>query len=247
MQENRKKTGVRSIDRFGTDVMPAIRLGQPVFFMNIPFEIEERQILREMRIPKKSSLAELGEPAMERAIRTAIEEGYRMVEGKGVYRTLSITGTDHQLVRTKETETLFVGEKMVKLLKNCDYATLIVATIGPQIENEVDRLTGPEPAHAYFLERVGAWMADYMGIWVDKMLEREIIRAGYSRTYRFGVGYGDWPLSSQTEVMKLTRADQIGISLNEAFIMLPRLSVSAVIGWQKGGARQNTQEAETEN
>ncbi len=231
---------------FGTRGMPAIRLGNPVCFKNIPFEIEERQILREMRIPKKSSLAELGEPAMEKAIHTAIEEGYRMVEGKGVYRTLSITGIDTKLVRTRETETLFVGEKMVKLLRNCDYATLIVATIGPKIENEVDRLSGPEPAHAYFLERVGAWMADYMGIWVDKMLEREIIRAGYSRTYRFGVGYGDWPLSSQKEVMELTRADLIGLSLNEAFIMLPRLSVSAVIGWQRAGTGQTTNEAETE-
>jgi len=230
----------------GTDCMPAIRLGHPVFFKNIPFEIEERQILREMRIPKKASLAELGEPAMEKAIRTAIEEGYRMIEGKGVYRTLEITGVEDRLVRTRETGTLFVGEKMVKLLKNCDYASLIVATIGPTIENEVDRLTGPEPAHAYFLERVGAWMADYMGIWVDKMLEREIIRAGYSRTYRFGVGYGDWPLSSQVEVMALTRADQIGLSLNEAFIMLPRLSVSAVIGWQRAGAGQTTTEPETE-
>lgn len=216
--------------------MPAIRLGHPVFFMNIPFEIEERQILREMRIPKKSSLAELGEPAMEKAIRTSIDEGYRMIEGKGVYRTLEITGIEDKLVKTRETQTLFTGEKMVKLLKNCDYATLIVATIGPNIEEEVDRLSGPEPAHAYFLERVGAWMADYMGIWLDKMLEREIIRAGYARTYRFGVGYGDWPLSSQTEVMELTRASQIGLSLNESYIMLPRLSVSAVIGWQKGGA-----------
>ncbi len=227
--------------------MPAIRLGHPIFFYNIPFQIEERQILREMRIPKKASLAELGEPAMEKAISTAIEEGYRMIEGKGVYRTLEITGMEERKVLAKETSTLFQGEKMVKLLKHCDYASLIVATIGPKIENEVDRLTGPEPAHAYFLERVGAWMADYMGIWLDRMLEREIVRAGYQRTYRFGVGYGDWPLSSQTEVMALTEAHQIGISLNEAYIMIPRLSVSAVIGWQRPGTEQKSNpEAETD-
>lgn len=215
--------------------MPAIRLGHPLFFHNIPFEIEERQILREMRIPKKSSLSELNEPAMERAIGQAIEEGYRMIEGQGVYRTLAITKVEENRVLTRESETLFVGQKMVKLLRHCDYASLIVATIGPKIETEVDRLSGPEPAHAYFLERVGAWMADYMGIWLDRMLEREIVRAGYQRTYRFGVGYGDWPLSSQTEVMALTEARKIGIALNEAYIMIPRLSISAVIGWQKPG------------
>ena len=215
--------------------MPAIRLGHPVFFHNIPFEIEERQILREMRIPKKSRLSDLGEPAMEKAIGQAIEEGYRMIEGQGVYRTLTITGIEEARVLTRESPTLFVGQKMVKLLKHCDYATLIVATIGPRIETEVDRLSGPEPAHAYFLERVGAWMADYMGIWLDRILEREIVRAGYQRTFRFGVGYGDWPLSSQTEVMALTEAHKIGITLNDAYIMIPRLSVSAVIGWQRPG------------
>ncbi len=68
--------------------MPAIRLGHPVFFHNIPLKIEERQILREMRIPRKASLADLGEGAMEKAIGTAPKEGYRMPEGKGVYRTL---------------------------------------------------------------------------------------------------------------------------------------------------------------
>ena len=215
--------------------MPAIRLGHPVFFHNIPFEIEERQILREMRIPKKSRLADLGEPPMEKAIGQAIEEGYRMIEGQGVYRTLTLTGIEEDRVLARESASLFVGQKMVKLLRHCDYATLIVATIGPRIETEVDRLSGPEPAHAYFLERVGAWMADYMGIWLDRILEREIVRAGYQRTFRFGVGYGDWPLSSQTEVMALTEAGKIGVTLNEAFIMIPRLSVSAVIGWQKPG------------
>jgi len=228
--------------------MPAIRLDHPLFFHNIPFEIEERQILREMRIPKKASLAELNEPAMERAIGQAIEEGYRMIEGQGVYRTLTITEIGEDRVLTRESETLFVGQKMVKLLRHCDYASLIVATIGPKIETEVDRLSGPEPAHAYFLERVGAWMADYMGIWLDRMLEREIVRAGYQRTYRFGVGYGDWPLSSQTEVMALTEAHKIGIALNEAFIMIPRLSISAVIGWQKPGTGpQSTPDPESDS
>jgi hypothetical protein len=91
--------------------MPAIRLGHPVFFHNIPFEIEERQILREMRIPKKSRLADLGEPAMEKAIGQAIEEGYRMIEGQGVYRTLTITGIEEERVLTRESSTLLWGRR----------------------------------------------------------------------------------------------------------------------------------------
>ena len=213
--------------------MPSMRLGAPVFFNNIPFQIEERQILREMRIPKKSFLKDLDEPGLAAQIKKAIDEGYRLIHGMGVFRTLSLTGVEEKKVLARETNTLFVGEKMVKLLKNCDYATLLVATIGPQVEDRVDELAASEPAYSYFLERVGAWMADYMGIIIDHAIEKEITRFGYKKTFRFGVGYGDWPLSTQTEVMELTQASKIGISLNESFIMSPRLSVSAVIGWER--------------
>jgi hypothetical protein len=213
--------------------MPSMRLGTPVFFNNIPFEIEERQILREMRIPRKSFLRELDEPALAAQIKRAIDEGYRLIQGKGVFRTLTITGFKDDRVTTKETDTLFVGEKMLKLLRYCDYATLIVATIGPQIEDRVDALASEEPAYSFFLERVGAWMADYMGICLDRAVEKEIHRFGYGRTFRFGVGYGDWPLSSQKEVMALTQAHKINIGLTESYIMIPRLSVSAVIGWER--------------
>ncbi len=225
-----------------------MRLGAPIFFTNIPFQIEERQILREMRIPRKSFLKELDEPALAAQIKKAIDEGYRLIQGKGVFRTLVITGREEKKVLTRETDTLFVGEKMVKLLRNCDYATLLVATIGPQVENRVDELAPSEPAYSYFLERVGAWMADYMGILIDHTIEKEILRFGYQKTFRFGVGYGDWPLSTQTEVMQLTQADKIGISLNESFIMSPRLSVSAVIGWErKTEGQKQAQEPESEN
>ncbi|MCL4460968.1 MAG: hypothetical protein M1297_04530 [Nitrospirae bacterium] len=213
--------------------MPSMRIGSPVFFNNIPFEIEERQILREMRIPRKSFLKELDEPGLANQIRKAIDEGYRLIRGKGVYRTLALTGQEDQKVLTRESSTLFVGEKMVKLLRYCDYASLLVATIGPDLETRVDQLAADEPAYAFFLERVGAWMADYMGILVDRAIEKEAKRFGYGRTFRFGVGYGDWPLSRQAEVMELTQAQRIGVSLTESFIMIPRLSVSAVIGWER--------------
>jgi hypothetical protein len=213
--------------------MPTMRIGTPFFFHNIPFEIEERQILREMRIPRKSFLKELDEPALAAQIKKAIDEGYRLIQGKGVFRTLTITGIKDNCVTTKETETLFVGEKMQKLLRYCDFATLIAATIGPQLEDRVDALAAEEPAYSFFLERVGAWMADYMGIYLDRAVEKEINRFGYGRTFRFGVGYGDWPLSSQKEVMALTEAHKINIKLTDSFIMIPRLSVSAVIGWER--------------
>jgi cobalamin-dependent methionine synthase I len=49
---------------------------------------------------------------------------------------------------------------------------------------------------------------------------------------RFSPGYGDWTLDNQPQVLQLAEAERIGITLTESNIMIPRKSVSAVIGWK---------------
>ena len=208
-------------------------LHRPVFLYNIPFTIEERRVLQELRVPRVQSLKDLPEPHIARYIKRAIDEAYGLIQGKACYRTVMIKAVLEDRVLTPESETLFQGKNMVRLLRNCDYATLLVCTIGPEIEARIEALKDEEPADAYYLERVGAWMADYMADQVDRIIETEIRKHGYQRTFRYGVGYGDWRLPVQAEIMELTQAHRIGVSLNEAYIMIPRFSVSAVIGWER--------------
>ena len=50
---------------------------------------------------------------------------------------------------------------------------------------------------------------------------------------RYSPGYGDWDLPVQREVLELVEAKSIGLSLTETFILQPRKSVTAVIGWER--------------
>jgi cobalamin-dependent methionine synthase I len=127
---------------------------------------------------------------------------------------------------------------MVKLLKKCDYATLLVCTMGPGFEKKIDEIKETEPAEAFYLDRIGAWMADYFADPVERLIETEINKNGYQKTFRFGVGYGDWKLPVQEEVLKITEAYKIGVTHNEAYIMDPRFSVSALIGWERKAGQQ---------
>ena len=61
----------------------------------------------------------------------------------------------------------------------------------------------------------------------------KIKKAGYERTMRFSPGYGAWPLQAQEILLPLCEADKIGIKLTDTDIMIPRKSVSAVIGWRR--------------
>jgi len=201
---------------------------------NLPFTIDHVRVLREMKIPRVTSLDQLEEKPLAETIKRAIDRAYSLIHGKGVFRTFRLDGVDGDTVRGEHTGGLFRGTHMVKLLGECDYATLLACTIGPELENEAQRLQeSGEITDAYALDAVGGWMADYMADRVDERVEREIKRAGYGRTMRFSPGYGDWALDSQPEVLRLAEAERIGIALTGTNIMIPRKSVSAVIGWKR--------------
>ncbi|MFQ5700337.1 MAG: hypothetical protein ACE5HU_00650 [Acidobacteriota bacterium] len=207
--------------------------GQPVVIRNLPVRIEEKRVLRELRIPRLEHIRELKEEAVGRSIKKAIDRAYGLIQGQGCYRTFRIlqVGADH--VTIDASDRIFRGHNAVKLLAGCDYATLLATTIGPALEKRIEELQGTEVADAYFLDVVGSWMADYMADRVDAMIQSEIRRNGYNRTMRYSPGYGDWDLSVQPDLLSLVGADVIGLSCTETFILQPRKSVTAVIGWER--------------
>ena len=200
---------------------------------NISFDIEPVRILREMRIPKLSKLSELKEKPLADAIKLAIDRGYTLIQGKGVYKTYQLTNAKDGYPTGPALDDLFSSDKIAKILSDCDYVTLLVSTIGPALETEVEKLQDKgDLTGAYALEMVGGWMADYMADRIDDMIVPKITKAGYERTMRFSPGYGEWPLKTQEKLLPLAEADKIGVTLTDTDIMIPRKSVSAVIGWR---------------
>lgn len=209
--------------------------GRLVVLNSIPFAIEEKRVLRELRIPRLQMVRELPEEGLAKAIKEAIDAAYTLIHGRGCYRTFRITGRSGDRVHIAGSETLLSGSNMVRLLERCEQATLMAATIGPQLEERIDDIKGSRVADAYYLDVVGGWMADYMADRVDAIIQSEIRRAGFGRTMRYSPGYGDWDLTSQGELLRLLETDSIGVTCTESFILQPRKSVTAVIGWERQG------------
>ncbi len=208
-------------------------LNKEIVISNIPFAISEKNVLRELRIPILKKLQELPEKHLADYIKKAIDTAYTLIQGKGIYRTFPVEKVLEDRVIVPDSDSLFIGKNMVKLLKNCPFVTVMAGTIGAGLEDKVEMLKASNPSDAYYLEVVGGWMADYMAEQLDKRIEPEIRKSGYGRTMRYSPGYGDWDLTCQGEMVRMTQAHRIGISLTESFIMIPRKSVTAAIGWEK--------------
>ncbi|MEE8483172.1 MAG: vitamin B12 dependent-methionine synthase activation domain-containing protein [Nitrospinota bacterium] len=210
-------------------------LHRHIVMRNIPFEIEEVRVLRELRIPKIKSLSELPEKEIAKNIKKAIDLGYALIEAKAVYRTFKLVKPEGEPPGIEESPGLFFGKKIAKDLGACDWVTLLLATIGPALPDRADELKNDEASDSFFLENVGGWMADYLAEKVNERITLEAAKNGYETGFRYAPGYGDWTLDAQPEMLRLLESEKLGVKLTDTKIMIPRKSVSAAIGWKPKG------------
>ena len=125
---------------------------------------------------------------------------------------------------------LFLPSKgLARHLQGCDRAVLFAATVGPGIDRLITRYSRIEPSAALRFQAIGAERIEAL---CDAVCA-DAAQAGALRS-RFSPGYGDLPLSCQTELFSLLGcARHIGLTLGSSLLMSPTKSVTAVVGIQK--------------
>ena len=64
---------------------------------------------------------------------------------------------------------------------------------------------------------------------VEEIIKNEFPH--YEYTWRFGVGYDDFPLELQQQFLNVVNASkQIGVCVNDSFMLTPTKSVTCIIG-----------------
>lgn len=121
---------------------------------------------------------------------------------------------------------------LARNLRGCDRAFLFVATLGAGVDRLVrGREAAGAMADAALLQAVAGELADSYCEDVVAELARDPAVAGCALRHRFSPGYGDVPLSIQPAFLAAVDAPRrVGVSLTDAFLMVPTKSVSAFVG-----------------
>src|SRR5574342_306622 len=100
---------LQTVTGLGIDAMFTVKSlgGRQVVINSLPFEIEEKRVLRELRIPKIKYVKELKEEGVARAIKQAIDAAYTLIHGRGCYKTFKIAEVRADRVAIGESDTLF--------------------------------------------------------------------------------------------------------------------------------------------
>lgn len=134
-----------------------------------------------------------------------------------------------KLFQKSDLEFLLLGQDIQKHLMNCQEMILFCATLSQHTDTCI-RL-------AQTSDVLAGMMTDAMASALTEQLcdaaESEILgnfKQKYA-TWRFSPGYGDFPLSVQSDMLALLQAQKTtGICLTESNLMIPRKSVTAIIG-----------------
>lgn len=123
------------------------------------------------------------------------------------------------------------GEDIRRHLEGCREAVLMAATLGPEVETLLMRTQVVDMAKALIMDSCASTAIENVCDNLEADLREEYAQRNLYLTDRFSPGYGDMPIAQQGAfcgVLDVQR--RIGLTVSSSGIMIPRKSVTAVLG-----------------
>jgi hypothetical protein len=116
-------------------------------------------------------------------------------------------------------------------LASASRVAVIVCTIGPELEARVAQAMGSDFQYALALDGVGSAAAEALATAVCHQFEVQSEKEGWGTTTRISPGMVGWPVSEgQRQLFDLVNSEEIGVTLLPTGMMMPRKSLTQVIG-----------------
>lgn len=127
--------------------------------------------------------------------------------------------------------TILSGRSMAARLAGSKEIYIFCLTIGPEIETTASRLMEDgEELRGYLLDRVGSFAVESMAENLERSLGRSCRAAGLSISDRVSPGYCDMPIEEQSKLDRVLGFSLAGVRLTKASVMVPRKSISGIVG-----------------
>jgi len=168
-------------------------------------------------------------PSVVAAAEGVLEEAQALLAPAALYTILPVRDFHHQTILLDEGAT-FEGPLAARALAGAKEVALAVCTIGPALEERMDRLFAADPVRAIALDGAGTAALRAISERVVARIRDAASARGWGSGMRAQPGQEGWALWQQRVLFSLIPAGEIGVRLTEHSLMLPRKSVSFVVG-----------------
>lgn len=125
------------------------------------------------------------------------------------------------------------GEAIARHLKHCDKIILMCATLSSKVDLLIRKKQIMGMAEAMITDSLASAVIEQVCDRAEEIILKDFPE--YEHTWRFGLGYDDFPLSGQKQFLEVLDAPKrIGVCVNNSMMLTPTKSVTCVIGLGHG-------------
>jgi hypothetical protein len=169
-------------------------------------------------------------PHLVEIAKRALEEGYSLLQPMLLYERLAAQSFKHETMKLANGGSLR-GRLIAQHLAPAEEVIIILSTVGFPLEERSAELVKTDPVGGLAMEGVGSAGVEALANAACNYFEKEALKRGKSTTIPLSPGMEGWPVDQgQTEIFSLIDSKAIGITLTPSYLMLPRKSLSMVIG-----------------
>jgi hypothetical protein len=118
---------------------------------------------------------------------------------------------------------------LARRLEGCSSCTIFMLTLGAGLDGLLESASSA-PSRQVILDAAASEAAEDCARWVQRTERAEASRAGRKALPRFSPGFGDFGLDNQAFFVQ--RLPGLGITISGSGMLIPRKTVTGVIGWR---------------
>jgi len=169
-------------------------------------------------------------PQLLQLAQRAIEIGQPLIKPVAIYRRLAAIDLIHDRLRLAEEHTLH-GSLIGQHFSRVTAVVIVLCTVGHGLDSAIDAAYPADPALALALDGFGTAAIEALANDICHVLECKAAAQEMQITIPLSPGMIGWPVDQgQAQIFNALDAQSIGVTLNNAFVMTPKKSLSFVVG-----------------
>ncbi|MDD3031294.1 MAG: vitamin B12 dependent-methionine synthase activation domain-containing protein [Atribacterota bacterium] len=198
---------------------------------NIRLRIDKEEVLRYLGCFKKEA-SDIN-PLIIKLTREEIAQAYSLIEPKGIYDFVKVKqfclGSGKILLSNKQS--LQFDNKLVEQLADIKYAVFCIVSVGHFLEDKISEyFSSGEAPKAMALDAAGTVAIRNFRDCMCKLIRQKAEDMGLKVIGSFSPGEEGWTIDQQKTIFQIIPADKIGVNITDSYMMVPKKSLSFMIG-----------------
>ncbi|PIU21227.1 MAG: hypothetical protein COT15_03370 [Candidatus Diapherotrites archaeon CG08_land_8_20_14_0_20_34_12] len=179
--------------------------------------VSTEEVLKQLRDEKPDERT-------KKLVASWINKSKNLINPKAIVKEFKITQKGKDFVEI-DNKLKIRSRNVAFLLKDCEKATFFACTLSSDFQEKSENLLV-----SVIVDAIGSVAVEKLAEKVSAVVCEKAKWKGFKITQRYGCGFADWSLGDQPKILKILNASKIGLKANKANILIPRKSITAIIG-----------------